>query len=127
MLKIRHFQAILSQKKAHFCTSVADIEKVSQLFVNNTITYTSNCYMGQKRHLIDEFPFFFSKTGYSMPFSAHIRVPLIPEVSGTLPDQISISILTCIASLRPLSPLSQYFLFTTRLLAKDKDEIKQGP
>ena len=28
-----------------------------------------------------------------MPFSAHIRVPLIPEVSGTLPDQISISIL----------------------------------
>ena len=59
MLKIRHFQAILSQKKAHFCTSVADIEKVSQLFVNNTITYISNCYMGQKRYLIDEFPFFF--------------------------------------------------------------------
>ena len=58
---------------------------------------------------------FFSKTGYSMPFFAHIRVPLIPEVSGTLLDRISMPILTCVASLRPLRPLSQYFLFITRL------------
>ena len=88
--------------------------------------------MGQTRYLIDEFPFF-SKTGYSMPFSAHIRVPLIPEVSGTLPDQVSMSILTCVPILRPVSPLSQHFFFTTRLVGnsafmkKLEVKVKFGP
>ena len=71
---------------------------------------------GTKKILNRWISIFFQKTGYSMPFSAHIRVPLIPEVSGTLPDQISISILTCVPILRPVSPLSQHFLFATRLV-----------
>ena len=72
-------------------------------------------FLSPKLSILGPKGYFWEKIGYSRPFLACRRVTTFPKLSGTLLNQISISILTCLTILRPLSPLSQYFLFTTRL------------